>query len=67
MQTVRQWLEQLGLSQYAEVFESNQLNLDLAKDLTDQDLRELGVAALGHRKVLLRSIAALPTFEEWRL
>jgi class 3 adenylate cyclase/tetratricopeptide (TPR) repeat protein len=59
MQTVRQWLEQIGLPQYAEVFERNQIDLALANDLTDQDLRELGVQPLGHRKLLLRAIAEL--------
>ena len=41
MQTVRQWLEQLGLPQYAEVFERNAVDLNIAKDLTQQDLRDL--------------------------
>jgi class 3 adenylate cyclase len=59
MQTVRQWLEQLGLPQYAEAFERNQIDLALANDLTDQDLRELDVQPLGHRKLLLRAIAEL--------
>ncbi len=59
MQTVRQWLEQLGLLQYAEVFERNAVDLNLAKDLTQRDLRDLGVELLGHRKVLLRAIAEL--------
>jgi class 3 adenylate cyclase/tetratricopeptide (TPR) repeat protein len=56
---VRQWLEQLGFPQYAEAFERNALDLDLLCELTDDDLQKLGVHALGHRKKLLRAIAAL--------
>lgn len=59
MQTIGQWLEDLGLSQYAEVFERNAVDLDIARDLTQQDLRDLGVEPLGHRKVLLRAIVEL--------
>ena len=52
MQTVGQWLEQIGLPQYTAVFERNAVDLDIARDLTQQDLRDLGVEPLGHRKVL---------------
>jgi len=41
MQTIGQWLEHLGLFQYAEAFERNCVDLDIAKDLTQQDLRDL--------------------------
>ena len=63
MQTIRQWLEALGLSQHAQVFERNAVSLQIAKELTDQDLRELGVELLGQRKVLLRAIAELNEIE----
>jgi class 3 adenylate cyclase len=59
MQTIGQWLEQLGLFQYAETFERNAVDLDIARDLTQEDLRDLGVEPLGHRKVLLRAIGDL--------
>jgi class 3 adenylate cyclase len=59
MQTVIQWLEQLGLAQYAEGFERNAVDPDLLSELTDADLETLGVHALGHRKKLLRAIDAL--------
>ena len=58
MQTVRQWLEQLGLSQYAEVFAENDVDLEALCLLTDADLEKLGVS-LGHRKKLLKAIADL--------
>ena len=59
MQSIGQWLERLGLGEYAEAFVRNCVDLDIAKDLTDGDLRELGVEALGHRKKLLKAIAGL--------
>jgi class 3 adenylate cyclase len=59
MQTIRQWLDACGLPQYADAFERNRVDVDIARDLSDQDLRELGVEALGDRKLLLRAIAEL--------
>ena len=59
MHTVRQWLERLGLSQYAEVFERNHLGWELLETLTNQDLLEVGIESLGHRKKLLGAIAEL--------
>ena len=59
MSDIRQWLEDLGLGQYADAFEENEITLDLAHDLTDTDLEKLGVAILGHRKTLLRGIVKL--------
>jgi len=52
------WLEQLGLSQYAEIFETSDIDLDVLTDLNEDDLRELSVS-FGHRKRLLRAIATL--------
>ena len=63
MNSIRVWLSELGLSQYAEAFESNDVARDLLQALTDQDLRELGVQSLGHRKKLLKAIADLNVAE----
>jgi len=57
--TITAWLSELGLSQYAEVFQRNDIGPDLLESLTDQDLRDLGVESLGHRKKLLKAIEAL--------
>ncbi len=57
MDTITAWLSELGLSQYAEDFQRNDIGLDLLESLTDQDLRDLGVQSLGHRKTLLKAIA----------
>src|SRR5215813_15256833 len=52
------WLEEIGLGQYATVFAENAIDLDVLPDVTETDLEKLGVA-LGHRKGILRAIAAL--------
>ena len=53
------WLQGIGLAQYAELFRSNDIDAKLLRQLTGDDLKELGVASLGHRKKLLEAIAAL--------
>jgi class 3 adenylate cyclase len=57
MQQIADWLGQLGLGQYAPRFAENDINFAILPDLTDQDLKELGVSSLGHRRQLLRAIA----------
>lgn len=57
------WLEALGLGQYARGFAENDVDFPVLAQLTDADLRELGVASLGHRKRLLTAIAARGTTE----
>jgi class 3 adenylate cyclase/predicted ATPase len=64
MKQIADWLEKLGMSEYAEQFAANDIDLDVLVDLTDQDLRELGVSSLGHRRKLLRAIADLETIEK---
>ena len=59
MNEVEQWLQGLGLGGYAQAFAEQGIEFDLLSELCDDDLKALGVAALGHRKRLLRSIAAL--------
>ena len=58
MRGVTEWLESIGLSEYAERFGENGIDLSVLRDLTEQDLKELGVL-LGHRRKLLRAIAEL--------
>ncbi|MGI9304307.1 MAG: AAA family ATPase [Gammaproteobacteria bacterium] len=55
---VTRWLDKLGLADYASVFSANDIDADVLPELTDADLKELGVT-LGHRKKLLKAIAAL--------
>ena len=58
MHSIRQWLEQLRLSQYADVFAENDVDLEALRFLTESDLEKLGVS-LGNRKKLLNAIAQL--------
>ena len=58
--SVTKWLEDLGLGQYSDAFEENAIGFHLLSGLTDEDLREIGVTKLGHRKELLSAIARLP-------
>ena len=60
MQQVADWLEKLGLGQYAQRFAENDISFSVLPDLTDQDLKEIGIS-LGHRLQLLRAIAELPS------
>ena len=59
MQQIADWLQKLGLGQYAQRFAENDINFAVLPHLTDQDLKELGVASLGHRRQLLLAIAEL--------
>ena len=56
---VAEWLRGLGLDQYAPVFRANDIDGEVLRRLTAEDLRELGVASIGHRRRLLDAIAAL--------
>ena len=56
MQQIADWLEKLGLGQYALRFAENGIDLGVLRELTDQDFDRLGVL-LGHRRKMLRDIA----------
>jgi class 3 adenylate cyclase/tetratricopeptide (TPR) repeat protein len=58
MPEVRAWLEALGLGEYADAFEREQIEVGDLPDLADADLKALGLP-MGPRKRLLRAIAAL--------
>jgi SAM domain (Sterile alpha motif) len=53
------WLRSLGLERYEAAFRENEINEKVLPNLTAEDLKELGVNALGHRRILLDAIAAL--------
>jgi class 3 adenylate cyclase/predicted ATPase len=58
MQQIADWLKKLGLSEYTDRFVENRIDLSVLPDLTDQDLKDLGVL-LGDRRKLLRAIRDL--------
>jgi class 3 adenylate cyclase len=53
------WLGGLGLGQYAKAFAENDVDAEVLEQLTADDLKELGVTILGHRRKLLTAIEAL--------
>src|SRR5438067_5852199 len=55
---LRLWLQRVGLDQLADTFAANDIDLAVLPDLSDEDLKELGLS-LGHRRRLLRAIAEL--------
>jgi class 3 adenylate cyclase/tetratricopeptide (TPR) repeat protein len=58
MKGIAEWLASIGLSEYAQRFADNGIDLSVIRDLTEQDLKDLGVL-LGHRRRILRAIAEL--------
>jgi class 3 adenylate cyclase/predicted ATPase len=58
MQQIEDWLEKLGLSEYARRFAENGISIAALHHLTDLDLKEIGVL-LGHRRIMLAAIAEL--------
>ncbi len=58
MEQIADWLEKLGMSEYAERFAANDVDISVLRHLTDQDLKELGVS-LGHRRKILAAIGGL--------
>ncbi len=53
------WLHSLGMQQYEEAFRDNAIDAAVLPELTDDDLKDLGVNLVGHRRKLLAAIAAL--------
>jgi len=63
MQQIADWLEKLGMSEYAQRFAENRIDFSVLGELTDQDLKELGVV-LGDRRKMLRAIADIDGIEK---
>jgi class 3 adenylate cyclase/predicted ATPase len=53
------WLRSLGLEQYEAAFRENEIDVSLLPNLTAEDLKDLGVSLVGHRRKLLDAIATL--------
>ena len=56
---VGRWLQELGLGQYEAAFRDNDIGGEVLPKLTLDDLKDLGVAAVGHRRKLMSAIEAL--------
>jgi class 3 adenylate cyclase/predicted ATPase len=63
MQQIADWLEKLGMSEYTQRFAENRIDFSVLRELTDQDLKELGVL-LGDRRKMLRAIADIDNIEK---
>jgi class 3 adenylate cyclase/predicted ATPase len=63
---VADWLRALGLAQYEPAFRENEITAELLPSLTAEDLRELGVIPVGHRRRLLDAAALLRAAESER-
>jgi hypothetical protein len=53
------WLRNLGLEQYEAALRDNSVDADVLPRLTGEDLKELGIASVGHRRKLLDAISEL--------
>jgi class 3 adenylate cyclase len=59
MHHIAEWLEKLGMSEYTQRFAESRIDLSVLPELTDQHLKDLGIA-LGDRLKMLRAIRELP-------
>jgi class 3 adenylate cyclase len=57
--TIGDWLASLGLPQYAKAFESNDIDIDLLREVDDQTLVAIGISSAGHRLRIRSAIAKL--------
>jgi class 3 adenylate cyclase len=54
-----EWLKGLGLPQYAEIFAAEGIDLSVVGSLSDEDLKDLGVALMGHRRKIISGAAEI--------
>jgi class 3 adenylate cyclase len=57
---IGEWLRGLGLQSYEQTFRDNGIDLEVLPQLTVDDLKEIGVQAVGHRRKILDAIGFLP-------
>ena len=67
MNGIRHWLEELGLVQYADAFEANDIDSSLLPRLNDQALKDIGVISMGHRLRMLHAIEGSPVDKPARI
>src|SRR3954464_13586625 len=59
MSGITEWLERIGLGQYSQLFQSNGIDLGSLEEITNDDLKDIGVSKLSDRKLLLKEIDRL--------
>ena len=60
---IASWLRDLGLERYEDAFRDNEIDAEILPTLSSDDLKDLGVSIVGHRRKLLNAIANLKTSE----
>ena len=59
-QSVDEWLKFINMEKYSEIFHAANIpNLNKVVNLTDRDLREMGIKLIGHRNKMNKSIKAM--------
>ena len=61
---IGEWLRRIGMEHHADSFTENEVGVALLPDLTNEDLKDLGVVKLGERKAILKAIAGGATEDE---
>ena len=56
---IEEWLHGLGLQQYVTAFRENSVEAEVLPRLTAEDLKDIGVISVGHRRKLLEAITEL--------
>lgn len=64
LQTLNNWLYALDLQAYEPLFANNDIDFELLQDITADDLRDMGISSVGHRRILLSAIAKLKESSE---
>ena len=59
MSEIRKWLKTIGLGQYADSFEANDVDIDLLAQVDDQLLKDIGISSAGHRLRIRNAITKL--------
>jgi len=55
--TIAEYLQSLELEQYLSIFQENDIDFETLKELSDGDLKELGITSFGHRKKILGKLS----------
>jgi hypothetical protein len=66
MQQIADWLKELGIAEYSERFAEKHIDIGVVRELTDQDLKDLGVVSIGHRRPPPTSLSKSQDYAERR-
>ena len=64
---LKAWLEEIGMGEYWEKFEQNKIDEETLKEMTEDDLKDIGIDALGHRKKIFAEISEYKTKENSKI